>query len=89
MRGLPLPLAWRHRMRFTVCIMDGREIEVRGVVSPPFAIYQGDQLRAGYERGGGARFPPLFRVLPRASRAPSRSLRDPARGCRTPPRGSR
>ena len=39
--GLPLPLAWRHRMRFTVCLMDGREMEVRGVVSPPFAIYQG------------------------------------------------
>jgi len=39
--GLPLPLAWRIGMRFMVRLMDGREVEVRGVVSPPFAIYQG------------------------------------------------
>jgi hypothetical protein len=38
--GLPLPLAW-HLGAFTVHLMDGREITVRGVVSPPFAIYQG------------------------------------------------
>jgi hypothetical protein len=38
--GLPLPLAW-HLGRFSVVLMDGREIEVRGVVSPPFGVYQG------------------------------------------------
>jgi len=38
--GLPLPLAW-HLGWFSVVLMDGREIEVRGVVSPPFGIFQG------------------------------------------------
>jgi hypothetical protein len=38
--GRPLPLAWRLG-RFSVVLMDGREIEVRGKVSPPFGIYQG------------------------------------------------
>jgi hypothetical protein len=39
--GLPLPLAWRHGVTFRVCLMDGKEIEVRGVASPPFGIYIG------------------------------------------------
>jgi hypothetical protein len=39
--GRPLPLAWRNGARFRVRLMDGREIEVRGVVSPPFGIFQG------------------------------------------------
>src|SRR4029077_9491622 len=39
--GLPLPLAWRIGMRFIVRLMDGREVEVRGVASPPFAIFRG------------------------------------------------
>ncbi len=39
--GNPLPLAWRYGVRFRVCLMDGQETEVRGVVSPPFGIYQG------------------------------------------------
>jgi hypothetical protein len=38
--GIPLPLAW-HFGQFRVVLMDGREVEVRGVVSPPFGIYQG------------------------------------------------
>ncbi|HSG38567.1 MAG TPA: hypothetical protein VLE27_02920 [Thermoanaerobaculia bacterium] len=39
--GLPLPLAWRHGVTFRVRLMDGQEIEVRGVTSPPFGVYQG------------------------------------------------
>ena len=39
--GRPLPLAWSLMGRFRVILMDGSEIEVRGVVSPPFGIYQG------------------------------------------------
>lgn len=39
--GHPLPLAWQHGFRFRVCLMDGREIEVRGVTSPPFGVFQG------------------------------------------------
>jgi hypothetical protein len=39
--GHPLPLAWRHGVRFRVRLMDGLEIEVRGVTSPPFGIFQG------------------------------------------------
>jgi len=39
--GAPLPLAWRRFGRFRVLLMDGSEVEVRGVVSPPFGIFQG------------------------------------------------
>jgi hypothetical protein len=39
--GRPLPLAWRRYGHFRVLLMDGSEIEVRGVVSPPFGIFQG------------------------------------------------
>jgi hypothetical protein len=38
--GRPLPLAWRLG-QFSVILMDGREVEVRGVVSPPFGVFQG------------------------------------------------
>jgi hypothetical protein len=38
--GRPLPLAWR-RGRFSVVLMDGCEISTPGMVSPPFAIFQG------------------------------------------------
>lgn len=39
--GNPLPLAWSFGVRFRVCLMDGQEIEVPGVASPPFGIFQG------------------------------------------------
>jgi len=38
--GRPIPLAWR-RGRFTALVMDGTAVDVRGVVSPPFGIFQG------------------------------------------------
>jgi len=38
--GRPLPLAWR-RGHFRVLLMDGTEVEVRGMVSPPFGEFQG------------------------------------------------
>ena len=38
--GLPLPLAW-HFGSFTVALDDGRTPELRGLVSPPFAIFHG------------------------------------------------
>lgn len=38
--GHPLPLAWHYGL-FRVLLMDGREIEVRGMVSPPFGLYRG------------------------------------------------
>jgi hypothetical protein len=38
--GQPLPLAW-HLGKFTALLMDGRELQVHGVVSPPFGIYRG------------------------------------------------
>jgi hypothetical protein len=38
--GHPLPLAW-HLGQFTARLMDGRELQVRGVVSPPFGIFRG------------------------------------------------
>jgi len=38
--GLPLPLAWRHG-RFRVRLEDGTEPELRGWVSPPFALFHG------------------------------------------------
>lgn len=40
--GRPLPLAWRRKARFRVLFMDGAEIEVRGVASPPFGVFQGN-----------------------------------------------
>jgi hypothetical protein len=39
--GLPIPLAWQRFGRFHVTFMDGSEVEVRGVISPPFGIFQG------------------------------------------------
>ena len=39
--GHPLPLAWRRGVRFRVQLMEGREIEIDGVVSPPFGVFQG------------------------------------------------
>src|SRR6185295_18315282 len=41
--GHPLPLAW-HRGAFTACLMDGREVRVEGMVSPPFGLYEGTFL---------------------------------------------
>jgi hypothetical protein len=38
--GLPLPLAW-HRGSFMVCLEDGREVRVQGMVSPPFGHFEG------------------------------------------------
>ena len=37
--GRPIPLSW-HRGAFRV-LLDGTEVKVRGMVSPPFAYYQG------------------------------------------------
>ncbi len=37
--GRPIPLSW-HKGVFRV-VLDGREAHVRGMVSPPFAYYQG------------------------------------------------
>jgi hypothetical protein len=39
--GQPLPLAW-HLGAFTARMMDGREVQVRGMVSPPFGTYRGN-----------------------------------------------
>jgi hypothetical protein len=38
--GQPLPLAW-HRGAFTVCLEDGREVRVQGMLSPPFGHFEG------------------------------------------------
>jgi hypothetical protein len=38
--GQPLPLAW-HQGAFSVQLMDGRELQVHGMVSPPFGTFQG------------------------------------------------
>ena len=38
--GHPLPLAW-HQGAFSVRLMDGRELQVRGMVSPPFGTFRG------------------------------------------------
>jgi hypothetical protein len=38
--GRPLPLAW-HRGRFKAVLMDGREVEVQGMLSPPFGVFRG------------------------------------------------
>lgn len=38
--GHPLPLAWHYGL-FRVLLMDGHEIGVRGMVSPPFGLYRG------------------------------------------------
>ena len=38
--GHPLPLAW-HLGAFTAYLMDGRELQVRGMVSPPFGVFRG------------------------------------------------
>jgi hypothetical protein len=45
--GRPIPLYWR-RGRFKVRFEDGREVEVSGSVSPPFAFFQGSD--AGLNR---------------------------------------
>jgi hypothetical protein len=38
--GNPIPLAWQ-RGRFRAILGTGEEVEVRGMVSPPFAIFAG------------------------------------------------
>jgi len=38
--GVPIPLAWSKGV-FSVQLMDGREIRVTGMVSPPFAYFRG------------------------------------------------
>jgi len=38
--GRPLPLAWRQG-RFRVLLAGGGEVEVRGMVSPPFGTFRG------------------------------------------------
>jgi hypothetical protein len=38
--GHPLPLAW-HQGVFTARLMDGRELQVWGMVSPPFGTFRG------------------------------------------------
>ncbi len=38
--GQPLPLAW-HYGTFKVLLMDGKELQVRGMVSPPFGTFRG------------------------------------------------
>ena len=38
--GRPLPLAWRQG-RFRVLLANGGEVEVRGMLSPPFATFRG------------------------------------------------
>jgi hypothetical protein len=38
--GQPLPLAW-HLGAFTAYLMDGRDVHLRGVVSPPFGVFRG------------------------------------------------
>jgi hypothetical protein len=39
--GQPIALAW-HRGAFMARLMDGREVQVRGMVSPPFGTYRGN-----------------------------------------------
>lgn len=39
--GQPIALAW-HLGAFTVRLMDGREVDVRGMISPPFGYYTGN-----------------------------------------------
>jgi hypothetical protein len=41
-QGLPMPLAW-HYGSFRVLLVDGREVETRGMVSPPFGEYVGTE----------------------------------------------
>jgi hypothetical protein len=63
--GRPLPLAWRRSGRIKVRLMDGREIEVPGCTSPPFAIYRGSATGPG-QRGAGPRtlvFLPEARII--------------------------
>lgn len=50
--GQPLPLAW-HRGVFTVCLEDGREVRIQGMVSPPFGHFEGTFL--GPDRSHGPR----------------------------------
>jgi hypothetical protein len=39
--GLPLPLAWA-KGTVQTRLLDGREVDLRGWVAPPFGIYRGD-----------------------------------------------
>lgn len=39
--GIPMPLAW-HQGRFSVNLLEGQTVELRGMISPPFAYFRGD-----------------------------------------------
>jgi hypothetical protein len=71
--GLPLPLAWQRFGRFHVIFMDGSEIEVRGVVSPPFGIFQGSSYGPHGNKGRTLAHLPTRRVI--ASLRTSRQCR--------------
>ncbi|HEV7516408.1 MAG TPA: hypothetical protein VGR07_08920 [Thermoanaerobaculia bacterium] len=40
--GIPLALSWRRSGRFPVVMEDGEEVEMTGMVSPPFGIFRGN-----------------------------------------------
>ena len=46
--GQPLPLAWRQR-RFTVRLVEGNAVEVKGWAAEPFGIFRGDAAGPGYQ----------------------------------------
>jgi hypothetical protein len=50
--GFPMPLAWQRGV-FTARLMDGQEIRVQGMVSPPFGCFEGTY--AGPDRNHGPR----------------------------------
>lgn len=50
--GRPLPLAWMRFGLFTVRLMDGRELQVTGRISPPFGVYRGNAAGLVGEGGG-------------------------------------
>jgi hypothetical protein len=61
--GHPLPLAWRHGVTFRVRLMDGREIDVRGAVSPPFGLFQGTSYGPDWNKLRTLVHLPTYRVV--------------------------
>jgi len=55
--GPPIALSWRRSARFRVVLLDGEEVEVRGMLSPPFGIFKGD-----ISGSSGSAYPPYVLV---------------------------
>lgn len=60
--GVPTPLGWS-RGGFSVQLVSGEEIRVSGMVSPPFALFQGTPIGIDQNKGRSLVYLPSGRII--------------------------